>query len=64
VLQKNEKDITSLLVFGFLAVGYGMSIYYLLPLALLSFNVGLVVNMFFAILMGMLFGLALFALNF
>lgn len=51
------------IVFGLLAVLYGASIYYILPLSLLSFDLGLILKMFFFILLGMLFGLCLFAVN-
>lgn len=42
---------------------YGVSIYYLLPLALLSLNLTLVMRIFIFILFGMLFALSLIALN-
>lgn len=51
------------MVFGSLAVVYGLSIYYFLPLAMLSFNFGLILEIFFFILIGMLFGLTLLATN-
>ena len=47
---------TTLSVFGF-------AIYYLIPLSLLSFNLTLFFNIFFAILVGLLFGLVVLALN-
>ena len=40
---------------------YGMTIYYLLPLALLTMNLSLLLDIFFLILMGMIFGLTLIA---
>lgn len=46
-----------LVIFGFL-------IYYLLPLALLSFNLTLFADIFFGLLLGMLFGLILLSINF
>lgn len=51
------------LIFGVLATTYGMSIYLLLPLALLSFNLTLILEIFFLILIGYLFGLILIAIN-
>jgi len=49
--------------FGSIAVLYGLSIYYFLPLAMLSFNFGWILKIFFFILVGMLFGLSLLAFN-
>ena len=48
---------TALVIFGFL-------IYYLFPLALLSFNITLLFYIFFGMLLGMLFGCVLLAINF
>lgn len=53
----------SYIVFGLIGVVYGMGIYYILPLALLSFNFALILEIFFAILIGMLYGLSLLAFN-
>lgn len=50
-------------MFGMIAVTYGLSIYYFLPLAMLSFNFSLILKIFFFILVGMLFGLSLLAFN-
>jgi hypothetical protein len=55
--------MASYIVFGIIAVTYGLSIYYFLPLAMLSFNFGLILKIFFFILVGMLFGLSLLAFN-
>mmetsp|Transcript_5162 Transcript_5162/g.7941 ORF Transcript_5162/g.7941 Transcript_5162/m.7941 type:complete len:177 (+) Transcript_5162:1910-2440(+) len=55
--------MSSYIVFGTVAVAYGLSIYYFLPLAMLSFNFQLVLQIFFFILVGMLFGLSLLAFN-
>lgn len=43
---------------------YGASIYILLPLALISSDFGLLLLVFFGILMGMIFGLTIFVSNF
>lgn len=53
----------SYIVFGSVGIIYGMGIYYFLPLAMLSFNFALVLQIFFAILIGMLYGLSLLAFN-
>lgn len=53
----------ALLVVGAIAAAFGFSIYYLLPLALLSFDLSLFLGIFFWILMGLLLGCVLLALN-
>jgi len=55
--------MTSYITFGVIAVIYGLSIYYFLPLSMLSFNFGWILKIFFFILVGMLFGLSLLAFN-
>ena len=52
-----------LLLFGGLAVLFGIGIYFVLPGAILSFNLGLMLEIFFGILLGMIFGLTLIAFN-
>ncbi len=49
--------------FSLIASVFGVSIYYLLPLSLLSFNLGLVIAIFFWILIGLLLGLVILSLN-
>ena len=49
--------------FAILASLFGISIYYFLPLSLLSFNFALLINIFFWILIGMLVGMILLSLN-
>ena len=46
-----------------ITVGYGLSIYILLPLSLLQMNFTLVLTVFLAILMGMLFGVTILVSN-
>ena len=53
-----------LLILGTSMTVFGFCLYYLFPLALLSFNIALLFYIFFGILMGLLFGLILLALNF
>jgi hypothetical protein len=55
--------MSTYIVFGVISVAYGLSIYYFLPLAMLSFNFALILQILFAILVGMLFGLSLLAFN-
>ncbi|TNV85125.1 hypothetical protein FGO68_gene1005 [Halteria grandinella] len=63
ILKANQVNIVPYLIFGCIATLYGFGVYYLLPLALLSFNLGLILQVFFFILLGYLFGLILFAIN-
>ena len=63
ILDKNKANMGSYIVFGSIAVIYGLSIYYFLPLAMLSFNFSLILKIFFFILVGMLFGLSLLSFN-
>uniref|UniRef100_A0A6B2KXH2 ABC3 transporter permease C-terminal domain-containing protein n=1 Tax=Arcella intermedia TaxID=1963864 RepID=A0A6B2KXH2_9EUKA len=42
---------------------FGAMIYYIFPLALLSMNIGLLLNLFFFLLIGMLLGLTVLSLN-
>ena len=55
------KSVTPIVLIGTISVIYGMSIYYLLPLALLTMNLTLLLDIFFLILLGMIFGLTLLA---
>lgn len=52
------------LLFGSLAALSGIGIYYLLPYAIINLNLGLLLNIFFMILLGMILGLTLIASNF
>lgn len=63
ILDPKKTDMTSYLTFGFLSVLFGCTIYYFLPLAMLSFNISLVLKIFMFILIGMLCGLSLLAFN-
>ncbi len=53
----------SYLLFGGVGTLFGVMIYFVMPLAVLSFNLGLLLEIFFLILLGMLFGLTLISLN-
>jgi hypothetical protein len=63
IIDPKKTNLASYVSFGTIAVLYGMSIYYFLPLSLLSFNFGMVLKIFFAILVGMLLGLSMLAFN-
>jgi hypothetical protein len=49
--------------FALISAIFGVSIYYFLPLSLLSLNLALLINIFFWILLGLLTGLILLSLN-
>lgn len=51
------------MLFGVLAAGFGLMIYYLLPRALINQNLGLLLVIFFAILEGLLVGLILLSFS-
>lgn len=42
ILDSEKQNISTYIVFGTIAVAYGLSIYYFLPLAMLSFNFALI----------------------
>ena len=63
VLDSKKSHIGAHVVFGVVAVVYGLAIYYILPLAMLAFNFALILQIFIAILIGLLYGLALLAFN-
>ena len=63
ILRTQDFDKSPYIVFGLISVVYGVSIYYLMPLALISLNFSLLLNIFFMILIGMLFGLVLLTSN-
>jgi hypothetical protein len=67
IVSVNEGDkqkIGAYLLFGGLAVIAGISIYYLMPVAVLNLNLGLLLQIFFLILLGLILGLTLIAFNF
>jgi hypothetical protein len=53
-----------MIIAGFMGVVYSVAIYYLLPYSLLNLDLSLILTIFFAILIGMIFGLTLLAYNF
>ena len=46
-----------------IALIYGFGVYYLLPLSMVSFNLSLAMSIFFTILFGMIFSLAVIGIN-
>lgn len=51
------------LIFGGIGTFAGMTVYYILPMAVLNFNIGLLLEIFFLILIGMILGLTLISFN-
>ena len=64
ITESNRPELFSYLLYGSIGVIAGIAIYYLLPLAVLNFNLGLILEIFFFILLGMILGLTLISLNF
>ena len=63
ILDPSKSSNDTYITFGLLSVVYGLSIYYFLPLAFLSFNFGLILMILFSILIGMILGLSMLAFN-
>ena len=51
------------LIFGGIGTAAGITIYFVMPLAVLTADLGLLFEIFFLILVGMILGLALISLN-
>ncbi len=64
IVDNKTKNTSSYLLFGTVAVLFGVSIYYILPLGLITQSLGLILIIFLIILLGMITGLTLFASNF
>ena len=63
VIESKAGRTAPFVVFGLLAVIVGITIYIVLPQALLAENAGLILEIFFLILVGMILGLALLSAN-
>ena len=62
-IDKSTMNIVPYLLYGSVAVLFGVAIYIGLPLAMLELNLGLILTIFFMILMGLLLGLVLISVN-
>ena len=62
-VNNERKNVIPHVIFGTLAVLFGTSIYFFLPLSLLKQNIGMILSIFFMILFGMILGLTLLAAN-
>lgn len=63
IMKPSKADTIMAIGFGAVAVVFGVCIYYFLPLAIVSFNFSLLFNIFFGILIAMLVGFVLLAIN-
>lgn len=63
MLKKDETSMVPYIMFGVLTIAYGESIYFFFPYSLLSLNYAMLLDIFFVILIGMIFGLVLLSLN-
>ena len=63
ILEKKAANYTPMVVTGLAFTSYGVTIYYLLPLALMSFNMNLLSQIVIFIIIGLLFALTLLAFN-
>ena len=62
--DSKKLNIVPYLLFGLIGSGFGLAIYIMLPLSLLKQNYGLILDVFLAILIGMLLGITLLVSNF
>lgn len=63
ILEKKKANYTPMVATGLAFTAYGVTIYYLLPLALMSFNLNLLSQIIIFIIIGLLFALTLLAFN-
>ena len=63
VVSLQKKEFNSLVIYGVITFIYGASIYYFLPLSLMSMNFGMMGTIFFWILYGILLGFILLSRN-
>ena len=64
ILEKKKANYTPMVATGLAFTAYGVTIYYLLPLALMSMNLNLLSQIIIFIIIGLLFALTLLAFNF
>ena len=63
VIEDKNVKVVPYIVFGLLCVTFGVTIYIILPQALLAENAGLILQIFFFILVGLILGLTLLTAN-
>ena len=62
-IDNSSKNLIPYILFGVVSVTFGVVVYYFLPLGLLSQDFGMILMIFFAILLGMMAGLTLLVSN-
>ena len=63
IVDNKALEIGPYLLYGTVACVFGIAVYYGLPAALLRLNLGMLLTIFFMLLLGMLLGLVLFSVN-
>ena len=61
--NNSTKNIGPYLLFGSISVIFGVLVYYFLPLSILKMNYGMILYIFFLLLLSMMLGLTLFVTN-
>ena len=62
-INNKARIVGPYLLYGSVACTFGIAVYYFLPLSLLELNFGLILGIFFLILLGLLLGLVLVTVN-
>ena len=63
IMSVEKKEKNNIILFGLIMFFYGASIYYFLPLSLISFNFGMLGSIFLFILFGILLGFVVISMN-
>ena len=63
IITGKGRNVIPYIIFGLICVIFGVTIYIVLPQALLAENAGLILEIFFMILIGLILGLTLFTAN-
>jgi len=63
IMKKSKANVVPYIIFGMITFVYGFSIFYTMPLSLLSMKISLLLGIFLFILIGLLVGLTLMAMN-
>ncbi len=62
-MKKSSMNIVPYLIFGLITFFYGFGLFYVMPLSLLTMKISLLLGVFLFILLGLIVGLNLLALN-
>jgi hypothetical protein len=63
-MKRSKMNTVPYIIFGLITFLYGLGIFYIMPLSLLSLKLSLILGIFLFILIGLIVGLTLFAMNF